>query len=151
MPSIAELIGEFQTKNVLLRGKEITLRAVPISLVSLMQQAFPKPMPPVEPDPTSGTGSGRFVQNTADPAYIQKRSEWAEKLVLIELALAMDLNPDSSLPSGQAIKDATVMKQWGDAAYNALAGVLTPIERNTLGNMLDSMSLSSAEEAAKKA
>jgi hypothetical protein len=149
MSSIAELIGEISTTTATLRGKTVVLRPVPARTAALLRQAFPIPIPPKVPDPMSGTNSGRFINDECDPGYIRAHSEWARKLMYIEVAASMDLEPKGTQRSAQAITTVEDMRSWAELAHAEIL-VLTDIELQHLGRAIDRISLSSVEEAAKK-
>lgn len=150
MPTIAELFTEVGTKQIKIRGVDATLRIVPAASVRLLKEAFPRPLAPSVPDPNRGTGSGAFVRDNADETYTRKMEEWTAKMQAAEVALALNMDPGGPHGLGLAIKSADAMKAWVEAAVPQLAAVATPIELARLGDIVDSMSVGSIEEIAKK-
>lgn len=150
MPGIGELIGQIQTREVLFRGQPLRLHAVTARTVGLLKQVYPRPVPPAVPDPSMGTGSGRFVSNEFDAGFVRELARWRETMRTAEIALAIDLEPQGCKRSGHAIDAAEDMRQWAYQAVDELGKVVTSIEMLFLGDAVDAMSGGKLEEAAKK-
>lgn len=148
MPSIAQLIGELQTKAIRLRGREVIVRAMPAGRIDLLKQAFPKPVPPLKFNPLKGKNADPEVAEW-DAEYIRSDAAHWEKISAMMAAMAIDLDgPDGS--SVSAIADEKGMKAWGEYAYTQLMNYLTPAEIKKIADTQRELVLGKMEEEAAK-
>lgn len=148
MPSIGDLIGTLQTRTIHLRGKAITVRAVPAARVDLLKRAFPKPVPDLKPNPLKGVNADPELAEW-DPAYIRGEQAWFEKITVLQAAMAIDQEgPDHG--GCDEPQDEKAMKAWGEHAYAQLMKFLTPAEINRIAEAQKALVLGVMEEEAGK-
>lgn len=148
MASIAQLIGELQTKAIRLRGREVIVRAMPAGRIDLLKQAFPKPVPPLKFNPLKGKNADPEVAEW-DAEFMRSEAAWYERITVLQAAMAIDQEgPDGS--SVSAIEDEKAMKAWGEHAYAQLMKFLTPPEIQEIARAQRELVLGKMEEEAAK-
>lgn len=148
MPSIGDLIGTLQTKTIHLRGKAVTVRAVPAARVDLLKRAFPKPVPDLKFNPLKGQSAEPELAEW-DADYLRREQAWYEKITVLQAAMAIDQEGPDHAGCDEAM-DEKAMKAWGEHAYAELMKFLTPPEIQRIAEAQRSLVLGAMEEEAAK-
>lgn len=146
MATIAEIAGQVGSATVEVRGTTVNLSAVCAADIVVLRRCFPRPMPPMAPDPSRGTGAP-FVPDHADERYNVRLNEWNQRVIAAEVAMGLRLVTASGRKQSRVDAEFRV---WAEEAVGELLETFTTPELRRLSEALDRASGVDMEERAVK-
>lgn len=131
--------------TVRIRGVDVAVRPPTQALLDVVYSLFPRPVPPLGPDPARGS-LAPWVPNELAPEHVAAVREWNQKTDRIEIALALDVEVDGL---GRLSDCREHARQWCEKAVAEVAATFTREELAEIAREIVKVSNSIERDARK--
>jgi hypothetical protein len=131
--------------SVRIRGLDITVRPPAQATLDVVYALFPRPIPPLGPDPSRGSLAPHIPQETA-PEHVAAVRAWNQLTDRIEIALALDVEVDGL---GRFADCRESSKQWCEKAAAEVSATFTREELVELAREIVRVSNTIEKDARK--
>lgn len=111
--SLSEFAQSLSTGTLTVRGLTLKIRALKDSESAKLMALFPRPAPPLAPDPNRGS-LAPHIPNENDPAYLVKATEWYDLMRRLQIVVSCGFGDGE----GERM-DAATLRKWADEVSDA--------------------------------